>query len=822
MLKIRNGFLVILSLILTSSARADWIPLTVTVDRIAIADIDFYLDADSQPTSLRGAQLIERLRPYIFVDKISRLQSLIDPNGSLLLTDLSRVGIEAVYEEKDLKIVFVIPLEMRVVKDFPVVLAANKTGQALYNENYSGYLNLRGLIGHGNRSSSAGYIDSQVPTEGQFELVQNLRFFTFESTASSKEFEPSPFQRNDTSLVHDLEEEQVRIRAGDFAAGVEGFQSSLPAAGLQVRKQFSIYPERGTLNKRSTIIQVKSNSLLELYVNEVLISRLRVVTGPYNLKELPLLYGRNRVHIILTDDFGGKEEFDVDMLFDDQILTNGVHDFSYQTGSPSYYFGAEKKYVNEQYNSFFHRYGWSNQVTLAGNYQGYQSSNLFGLGLGYLTNFGTSFFDVADYSDNAVSSAFASRVRHNSPEMSLPYFSRFRVLGSAEFRGKDFRNIAIAGSISNNFSERYDFILQKQLTERSSFSVGVTQTKGQNLGQDDVNRRFTYQNRFLPNWRFDAAFSSSDLSQDQDQVQLALNWLEPEGKAQATFSHETLDHNTSVRLTKNNRTNYNDLQFDVTASKQKSHLSDIESQNINLNANYYAKKFESRFQFNGNSNFAEQSAFAQVGLGTALAWTTDSLSISRPITDAFAVIEAENLGRNQYLTVPDGVERDSLKIENDEDFVFSNLSSYTERSLQLDSTSLGISSHLDREAYILYPKYRSGLYVPLKVVKSLLVQGRLVSEDNNSASYLYGVIVNSEGQIFSDNFFTDDSGNFVVEGLSYGLYQIVLADPRLKKITFEIEAPQDAKQNDDLDNTGHADATEFDLGTLKIEKETGT
>ena len=822
MFKIRNGLLILLSLILTQPVWADWIPLTVTVDRIAVGDIEFYIDAKSQPVSLKGAQVVEMLRRYILVDKINRIQNLIDPNGTLLLTDLARVGIESAYNEKDLKMALIIPLEMRVIKDFPVILARNKTGQTLYNENYSGYLNLRGLTGYNDRSSPTGYFYNQIPTEGQFELVQNLRFFTFESTASYKEFEQTPFQRNDTSLVHDLEDEQVRIRAGDFAAGVQGFQASLPAAGLQIQKQFSIYPERGTLNKRSTTIQVKSNSLLELYINGTLISRLRVGTGPYNLKELPLLYGRNRVHIILIDDFGGKEEFDVDMLFDDQILARGVNDFSYQTGRPSYYLGTEKKYVTDQYNSIFHRYGLSDEVTVAGNYQGYQTSNIFGLGLGYLTDIGTTFFDVADYRDSAVSSAFASRLRYNSPELSLPYFNRFRVLGGAEFRGKDFNNITISGPTTNNFSERYDFVFQKQLTERSSFSFGVTQTKGQNFGQDDVSRRFTYQNQFLPNWRFDASFNSSDLNRDQDQVQISLNWLEPEGKAQATFSHETLDHNTSVRLTKNNKTNYNDLQFDVTASKQKDHVSNIESQNLNLNANYYAKKFESRFQLNGSSSLGEQNTSGQLGLGTALAWTTDSLSISRPITDSFAVIEASNLGRNQYLTIPDGVERDSLKITNNENFVFSNLNSYTEKSLQLDSTSLGASSRLDREAYILKPKYRSGLYIPLKVVKSLLVRGRLVSDGKNPISYLYGKIVNGDGQVFSNNFFTDESGNFVVDGLSYGRYQIVLADPRLKKITFEIEAPKDGNQEDDLDNASESDATEFELGTLKLEKVTGT
>ena len=47
MFKIRNGLLILLSLILTQPVWADWIPLTVTVDRIAVGDIEFFIDAKS-------------------------------------------------------------------------------------------------------------------------------------------------------------------------------------------------------------------------------------------------------------------------------------------------------------------------------------------------------------------------------------------------------------------------------------------------------------------------------------------------------------------------------------------------------------------------------------------------------------------------------------------------------------------------------------------------------------------------------------------------------------------------------------------------------
>lgn len=189
---------------------------------------------------------------------------------------------------------------------------------------------------------------------------------------------------------------------------------------------------------------------------------------------------------------------------------------------------------------------------------------------------------------------------------------------------------------------------------------------------------------------------------------------------------------------------------------------------------------------------------------------------------SFAIIEPVGLAPGQYLSLPNGLEKDKISLGNEENFVFANLTSYVERAFRLDSTNLGASNHLDREAYLLYPKYRSGLFVPLKVVKSLMVRGKLVSDKKTIEKYAFGKILTADGKVFTNNFFTDESGNFVVDGLSYGKYVIVLADPRLKKIEFELESSGESERAKAAGRPEDPDASEFELGTLKIEKEAGT
>ena len=163
-----------------------------------------------------------------------------------------------------------------------------------------------------------------------------------------------------------------------------------------------------------------------------------------------------------------------------------------------------------------------------------------------------------------------------------------------------------------------------------------------------------------------------------------------------------------------------------------------------------------------------------------------------------------------------------LCYHDNENFVFSNLGSYADRPLKLDSTGLGASNHLDREAYILTTKYRSGLFVPLRVNKALLVRGRLASEDLEQVKYAYGKILTDDGKVFSNNFFTDETGNFLIDGLSYGKYRIELSNRKIETISFELIESAGAIKAKETGEAEDTDSSEYEMGTIKIEKKAGT
>ena len=792
---------------------AEIIPNALYVDGVSLGDVTVDIGPASELTAINYDELEKVLIQFVNQSRLERLKLNLRQDRFVSVKDIQRAGFGVNFEEKELRVLMDIPLEMRTIKDFPIMFQNEKVGKLLDDVSFSGYLNLRGSVSNNESTTSNTYTYVQNPAQGQLDFVQNFHFFTFESSANYREFEKENLYKDQSSIVKDFYDMQSRLRIGDYNMFTNGFQTNLQAAGVQFQKQFSIYPSRGSYNRRSTTINIRTASMMEVFINDNMVLRVRVNPGPYNLKELPLNFGLNKVKVVLKNDFGGIEELDIDMLYDDQILAKGVHDFSYQIGRPSFFVGIERQYVDEYFGSFYHRYGLTNEHTLYVNAQSYRDMANAGLGFGWLTKWGTGLLDLTSYSDSVISYAPASRWRYNSPDFETEWLKQFRLFGSAEFRNKDYKTIGLLGSTISNFSERYDVSFQKQFGFETSVGLGFFKSKGENFGGDELGRRLTFQTGFARDWRFDMSYNWSDANPDLDQVFLTLNWFESEGKSQANISHSTANNQTSIGLTKNRRQNYNDLQIDARMTAQKDRNSGDEAQDAGLSANYYGKKFESRLGLNSFNNSGSMSNSAQLGIGTALVWTTEGFGMSRPVTDSFALVQARGLGKGQYVTIPDGQEKDAVKIRNGESFVFSDLASYIKRPLSLDSTYIGAGARLERESYVITPTYRSGLFVDLNVIRSVTAKGRLVGKTKDQVSFLSGKILDAEGKIFSTGFFTDDAGNFIIDGLQYGKYQIVPTDERIRKIIFEISDDGTVVSNDD------PDAGEFDLGTIQIQTE---
>jgi outer membrane usher protein len=750
------------------------------VDQANLGDVEISFHHPQQDLKISRADLNAFLAPILLESKWERLLQANSGLDMIPARELERIGIKVQFDEKTLELRCLIPLEIRRLQELSLDPRNKGFGLDLGSTPGSGYLNLTGLQGY-TTSEREGFARPD-PFEGQVELVQNLGPVTLESLGLYKDRESNPWERGDTALVSDLPSWQTRIRLGDSSPLTSDYMSSLPAGGLHVYRQFGIDPARPSIGLRSAVIQVEKPSWLEISVNRVLIAKMRVPVGPLNLKDLPLLVGRNRIHIKLTDDFEKSEEFDVDLFFDNALLGQGVHDFSYFVGRPWLNDSREREYQKDGFVSLLHRYGLNDRVTLGLDAQTYQDQRVVGGEIGFLTPFGSVQSNLAS-SRNQMKEGTADHWRFRSSEQDNGFLKSNRLLVDYEHRSTFFVLPALLPSSLPEFSTKAEANFQTLIGSGKSFSYGGGYQWGQNGFQDSRFYRAGIQSSLAYGFRMDLSFVETIRSSTDEQWLFNLTWSEPTGVVSANVLTDSLNHQTLLGAHKSARRQSDDISAD--ASWQNSE----DSNQLSLRTNYLGRRADLLFQQDSSTVQSRSTNQTRVGLGTAIAWAGGKISLSRPIRDSFAFLSAQDMPEQGKLRInPSGDTEAESVLESNDSYILANLSSYQKTNLQIDSTTLPIGYSLDREFYRLRPQYRSGVYVDLGLSRKVYTRGRLIRANGQPLSFQDGQIYNEKNQLVSDTFFTGDDGQFILDQLKPGTYQIQLHEAGWKR--FSIHLPE--------------------------------
>jgi outer membrane usher protein len=111
--------------------------------------------------------------------------------------------------------------------------------------------------------------------------------------------------------------------------------------------------------------------------------------------------------------------------------------------------------------------------------------------------------------------------------------------------------------------------------------------------------------------------------------------------------------------------------------------------------------------------------------------------------------------------------------------VLKDRTSYYRYMVNLDSTSLPTGYLLDKEYYGAMPTYKSGILIETTLSRKVMVKGRLVLKDGSPLALVAADVLNEQGQLVDNTFFTNRNGQFVIEGLAPGNYKIMTDRPEL-------------------------------------------
>ena len=172
------------------------------------------------------------------------------------------------------------------------------------------------------------------------------------------------FVRLTSRLMRDDLQTLQRMVVGDFYSPSSELGTSVNLGGLGFSKQYGLDPYvlRQPLSNLRARVAVPSE--VEVLVDGQRVRTERVLPGEFQLRDLSGYGGARDVQLLVRDAFGRVQQLDYSVYFTDQPLRSGYHEYSYGIGALRRNFGLASNDYGPAAWSGYHRYGFTDAVTL--------------------------------------------------------------------------------------------------------------------------------------------------------------------------------------------------------------------------------------------------------------------------------------------------------------------------------------------------------------------------------------------------------------------------------------------------------------------------
>ncbi len=625
---------------------------------------------------------------------------------------------------------------------------------------FSGYVN-------GTASQSFLYpkAKSRQPFGASLSGAMNLKDFVLEGGETFTENQEHEWTRDDTRLVRDFESILVRAQAGDLQLNTTGYQNARPMGGLALSRQHSIQPYASIRPLHRTEIHLSRPATIEVYVNGDFVNRLSAPAGPVNLEDFPLFSGLNEVRLKITDDTGRVEWVDLNLLYDVQLLGRGKQQFAYQAGAPSRRYRRDRVYDSKNAAfSGYHRLGLTDRFTLGANLQVDRNIVMGGGDLTFLTPAGLFTLEGAASDRGSSFDGQAARLRYRTLDYKKGNDRPLRVAAEAEFRSAWFSGLAELFNY-NEFSWKYDLHASSPLSATASLGAGFIFEKNRGGSSDRRSWRSDLSAQLARQWRASLAYSLVSAKDTEHRIQLNVNWLAESGKHYGNFSYDYPAKKIRAEATRNASSVVDDYR--ATAGIENSPERGTADALIEYTHEKAVLRLEHASRYHRDvPGIRTTTHTTGLRLSSALAWAGSSFAWTRPIYDSFAILTARPTLRPFSIPVNPVGESFEAHINRAGPAVLPALSAYNESPATLNTSTLPAGYSAGREFYLLRPTYRSGIEIEVGADSTAVVVGKLLLPKGEPYSL-------GTGKVGHQEFFTNREGQFVLEGLAPGSYEMI-------------------------------------------------
>lgn len=746
---VRGDQSIILNVVLNEETKGDYV-VTMTDDH------DFYIR-------------IEDLRKMGFRDPSGTVYEINDERY-IALTTMRGVGFDLDEKNLILKITAAPSLlGVRIIDFMP-----GRSPKVIETNVPAGFLNYRLDYSKFNSLDSP-----QVNVTNQLGISDNHFLFLTDTLYTQNETDHS-FVRLTSNLTYDNMQGKQRAVFGDFFAQSSELGSSLNLGGISFSKTYAIDPYFIKFPQLHFSGAVSLPTELEVLLDGTTIRHERLSPGEFELQNISTRTGGGTLELVLKDPFGREQRIRYPYYAAGNLLKRGLNDYSYNLGYLREDYGLRSFEYGPLAFSGFHRYGLNDYFTIG--FQGESSQGIYNLGPTASVRLGNlGVLDVALAGSHNSDNQFGNA-------LSLNY----------NYQGRQFN----AHSLLQQFSETYERISDILIPEKPKYliSAGIgwgTQDLGFISLDYEKSEQYTGQNQ-----RAVTATYSRTLTQRSTLLTTFRQIWEENSSYDAMilfqyYPGRDTTLSASYEKTKDGQSETVQIQRNAPVGegfggRLLMQRSEIDSDQTNLvdafgqyNLKYGIYTAEVR-QSNGDSSY-------QLSANGGIAFVHGTVGLTRPVSDAFALVKVEDL---KNVRVYDNYQEVGKTNGAGELFV-PNLSSYYDNQISINDQDIPIDRSISAVEKIISPPLRGGAYVAFeaKQIQSITGKIQILMEGKTTPVEFYEIHIQSDGTELS--FQTGQDGEFYIENSAPGIYKASF-NYSGKKCIFDLEIPVSKEPQIDL------------------------
>jgi len=611
------------------------------------------------------------------------------------------------------------------------------------------------------------------------------------------------FKRRGTRLVKDFTEDNTRLAIGDVSYSGPTLQRGGDFLGVSLHHDSKTIGRKKQAAAVSTL-ELDSPADVDVIINGQQTQRLRLRTGNYNLRNLPLGAGTNDIELVVNSTDGQRRTVKVAAVSSQSLLAAGTSEWSVAGGYGSYQADGARAYLTDQPGaSTYARYGFTNHLTgelhaqadalvamtgaslIAGGPLGLWTAGLAAsstiidpmAALDYAATLSWQYLPPAKGGDRRHSLRASAEYRglgfHTPGESLLGFGGVLYPTYAPALRLDAAWGITFANGVSTSLNGRYllpnatSSIPGALLIAEPMWGVDLTLTT-------PVSDTLTtsawvgYGNNGLLNI-FEADFTPEFL------IGLRFNWR-PSPDTDITVGADTSLANVDLYASRRAKNADGDWTGTLSVAQTPGYGALLNTSLSNRNA-YGATSLN-------HSGQVDSFAFGDVASPTnmrtslrttsAIAYADGHVAAGAPIRDAFAIVAPhESLGTSKVIV--GDLDNPTASGSASWPALVTNLSSSGDVTLPIDATDVPPGYSLGQASLSVSPEYKAGYAVEVGSADALSAFGTLLLPTGKPLVLTAATATKNEKRV---QLFTNSRGRFAIEGLSPGAWRITVDTPK--------------------------------------------